>query len=110
MKEQRKLERFKMNIPAEVLVDTLHDNKEFLKLNTVNISSGGAYFITDQKFPEGAPVKLGFVLPVSQLRDLTGAYGLVKITDTVIRSDAEGIAISFKRSYKIKPYKHQKII
>ena len=65
MKEQRTRERFEMNIPADVMVSTSHDNEELLKLNTVNICSGGAYLITDKKIPEGASVKLDLFLIIS---------------------------------------------
>jgi hypothetical protein len=107
--EQRKRERFEMSIPTDVLVKNSGNNSEFLKLIAVNISSGGAYLITDQKIPEGTPVKLDFVLPSNHSRDLTGAYGYVKITGTVLRTDEDGFAVSFNRSYKITPYKYQNI-
>ena len=70
---------------------------------------GRSLSITDQKIPEGTQIKLDFVLPSGHLRDISGAYGYVKISGTVLRSDNDGFAVSFNRSYKIIPYKHQKI-
>ena len=77
--EQRKHERFKMSIPARILVTTSCDKKEFLKLQTSNICAGGAYFITNQIIPDMAKVDLDFVLSINQLRDLTGSDGYIEI-------------------------------
>ena len=106
MKEKRRLERFDLKLPARVEPLTPEEEKEVLNLMTSDVCAGGAFFHTSEPLPEGTEVKIDLVLPLDKLKvkdDYTHAY--IKVTGTVLRSDAKGMAICFKKDYKIQPHK-----
>ncbi|MBA3018629.1 PilZ domain-containing protein [Patescibacteria group bacterium] len=103
--EQRKCERFDLNIPAklETMVSEQTKDSEILNLLTKDICAGGAFFHTAQTLPEGTEVKIDFVLDINKLKKLTENRAYIKIKGTVLRSDSEGMAICFHKNYKITP-------
>ena len=103
MEERRKLERFELNAPAKVIVQTKGDTKEELHLTTKDVSSGGAFLFASQPLAEGASVKMEFLISLDMLQELAGEKkaAKIKVKGRVIRVDAEGIAIQFDNTYKI---------
>jgi hypothetical protein len=103
MEERRRLERFELNAPAKVIVQTEGGPKEALDLTTKDVSSGGAFLFSSQPFTEGSNVKMELVISLDMLRKLAGEKkaAKIKVKGRVIRVDAEGIAIRFDSSYKI---------
>jgi len=101
--EQRKCERFTLNIPTkiETVISEQAKDKEILNLLTKDICAGGAFFHTSQSLPEGTDVKIDFVLDINKLKKLTENRAYIKIKGTVLRSDSEGMAICFHKNYKI---------
>ena len=108
--EQRKHERFKMNIPARILVTTSRGKKEYLRLDTYNICAGGAYFETDQIIHDMTRVDMDFVLPINQFKNITGTDGYVEISGIVLRRDARGMARCFNTDYEIFPFRTNKSV
>ena len=106
MGDRRHLERFNLSVPARLVVNNSRRMKEVYKTNTCNISSGGAFFKTNQTLPEGTKVELDFVIPVDRLQLTPGVSSFVKVTGKVIRSDLEGIAICFDSNYEIMPFRN----
>jgi hypothetical protein len=100
--ERRKLERFELNAPALVLLDAGGKKNEY-NLTTRDVSSDGAFLYSSQPLPDGAKVKMEFLISLETLRKLAGEKGTarVKVKGRVIRSDANGVAIRFESSYKI---------
>jgi hypothetical protein len=105
MTERRKLERFKLRIPARLEVVTQRRDVEeitpALNLTTVNICSGGAFFHTLSPLPEGTEVKIDMVLKLDRIRGLEGKSPLIGVRGRVLRTEPTGMAICFGKSYKI---------
>ncbi len=110
MEEKRKLERFDLRIPAKIkLVDLSQDDRgeEIPDLTTSDISSGGAFFHTTKPLPKGTDIKIDLILPLGKLKKLSedSLHALIEVSGTVIRTESEGMAISFDRNYQIRPVK-----
>lgn len=104
MKERRKLERYKLQVPAKIELIGAAGKKEKLQLQTRDISANGAFFTSEKPVSEGVHVSLELVLSMEKLQQLIGKKSKIelKINGTVIRSDPEGIAVSFDKKYKIR--------
>lgn len=103
MDERRKLERFELIAPARVLIETGRSERAEYDLTTRDLSSAGAFLYSSQSIPEGANVKMEFVLTLDTLQKFAGEKGRakVRVKGKVIRSDSNGIAIRFDSNYKI---------
>ena len=103
MEERRKLERFELNVPARVLVESgMHKRAEY-DLITRDVSSAGAFLFSTQPLPEGVNVKMEFLISLDTLQKFAGekSRAKVRVRGQVIRSDSDGIAIRFDSKYKI---------
>lgn len=113
-REKRRLERFDLKVPAKIEVMTSEEDKETLDLFTTDICAGGAFFHTDQPLPEGTDVKIDLVLSLEEIKKLRedSSHACIKISGTVLRTESAGMAVCFKKNYKIQPlrkgksYKH----
>jgi hypothetical protein len=103
MGERRRLERFDLSAPAQVIVESVSGGQEQLNLTTKDISSGGAYLYSPQPLIKGARVTMEMLIFLNTLWKLASEKGRVKIkvSGTVIRVDTDGIAIRFENKYKI---------
>jgi hypothetical protein len=104
--EQRKLERFDLSLPASIRVTALNREREEEKINlrTKNICQGGAFFRTARPLPEGKEVRIDLVLPLNRLkfRKIKEERSHVWVKGVVLRSEPDGMAISFRKGYKIR--------
>ena len=106
MREKRDLERYNLTIPARLEVSVNNNKREVIELQALNVCSGGAFLQTTHSISEGAQVKLDFVLPFEKIKELIGTYGCVKVSGRVVRSEPNGIAVSFDKKYEILPYRN----
>jgi hypothetical protein len=110
MTERRKLERFKLRVPARIEVVTqLRDVEESppaFNLTTENICSGGAFFPTLSHLPEGTEVKIDMVLNFDRIKGLEGKGPLIRVSGKVLRAEPTGMAIRFGKDYEILPSSH----
>ena len=97
---RRRFERFDLELPAEIEVLTPEHEKHTYDLLTRDVSAGGAFFPTAKAIPAGARVRLNLVISRQWLERLTGTRGLIEVGGTVVRSDPQGIAISFDKDYR----------
>lgn len=106
MKEQRRLKRFKLKLPAriELVPQDPQGETKILRLKTDNICSGGAFFDTLSPLPEGTPVRVDFVLDFKRLRYPKDKRPLVSVRGHVLRSEPTGIAVRFLKDYTIFPH------
>lgn len=106
MEEKRRLERFGLKIPASLEVVPSAGQGEMLNLLTSNICSGGAFFDTSLALPEGTEVKIDLVLPLHRLPTISTEYdrARIELTGKVVRSDNEGMAVTFDPEYVIRPW------
>jgi c-di-GMP-binding flagellar brake protein YcgR len=101
MKERREFERFDLELPARVEVETPGQRTEPFSLKTSNISAGGAFFPTAKPFSEGTKLQLNIILAIEKLKKLTGSQCHIKVKGTVVRSEEDGMVIRFQRDYDI---------
>lgn len=103
MAERRRLERFDLVAPAQVLVESKRGAKAQLSLTTKDVSSAGAYLYCPQPLVEGARVRMELLISLDTLWKLGGEKGRtkIKVRGTIIRVDPDGIAIRFESNYKI---------
>ena len=95
MKEQRKYERFQLELPARLETNST-DKKEILELQTKDISAAGALLVgTTEQFPTGIRCQLELIVTSERIKELTGVQGLIKIAGTIVRSSPDGVAICF---------------
>ena len=114
MKEQRQLERFDIRVPAKIekkAIEQAVQEKEAFHFETRDISSGGAYFYTEQPLPKGTEVKVDLFLPLDKLRELKEEYCQVHInvTGQVLRSEPAGMAVRFNTDWEISPFANSSI-
>jgi len=107
VEERRRYERFNLKLPAQVEMtpSVPVQEKKILHLHTKNICAGGSYFITVKPFPEGSEVKIHLVVQAEKIKKLTGRQAHVTMMGKVLRTDAEGMAISFSKAYTLTSYR-----
>ena len=115
--EDRRLQqRFSLDLQVKISAETV-TGKEGFHEETIaaNISSGGAFIVTNRKIPIASRVqmefflafedleKLQFILSVESLRVCQGKHVWVKASGVVIRTEEKGIGIIFDTDYQISP-------
>jgi len=101
--ERRKLERFKLQLLANISVRGKDKDIKSIKLLTQDVCSGGAFFKTPNPLSVGTKVDLDLIIKIDRLKDITGNSALVNLTGTIIRTHREGMAICFDEDFKISP-------
>jgi hypothetical protein len=115
--ERRQQQRFFLDLQVKISTETKTGEVLFHEeTTTANISSGGAFILTDHKFSLASTVqlefflafedleKLRFILSVASLRAAyKGKHVWVKATGVVIRTEEKGIGIIFDTDYQISP-------
>jgi hypothetical protein len=95
MKERRKCERFQLELPARLEMNST-EKKEIFELQTRDISAAGALLLgTSEQYPAGTRCQLELIVISERIKELTGVQGLIKIEGTVVRSTPDGVAICF---------------
>ena len=110
-KEKRKMQRFRLEIPAKIEVISAGQQKGTIEVLTSDICAGGAYFQTRKPLPEGTQVKIDMVLPLEHLKKLSEEYNraYIKVSGTVLRTEPSGMAVSFDEDYELEPYKEDPV-
>ena len=99
---RRKYERFDVSLQAKLaLVEQQHS----FDLSTRDISAGGAFFDTEKPVTEGCKVTIEITISNETLKKMTGYGSCIKVDGVVVRSDSDGIAVSFK-GHEIVPVKY----
>jgi hypothetical protein len=106
MAERRKIERFDLAAPAQLVVESVSGKNSHLSLTTKDVSSAGAFLFCPQPLVEGSRVKMELFISLEKFWKLAGERGNAKIRvrGTVVRVDADGIAIRFESKYKITTF------
>ncbi|MDH3774120.1 MAG: PilZ domain-containing protein [Deltaproteobacteria bacterium] len=101
MKEQRKHERFQLELPARLEMNS-SERTEIFELQTRNISAAGALLSgTTVQFPTGTRCQLELIVTSERIKELTGVQGLIKIEGTIVRSTPDGVAVCFNGDCEI---------
>ena len=106
MEERRKHKRFKLRLPAkiELVPQDPQEEARIVRLESSNISFGGAFFDTPNPLPEGTPVRIDFALAFQRLRFPGNRRPLIRVRGNVLRSEPTGMAIRFLKGYTIVPH------
>ena len=95
MKERRKCERFQLELPARLEMNS-SEKTEIFELQTRDISAAGALLVgIKEQFPTGTRCQLELIVASERIKELTGVQGLIKVGGTIVRSTPDGLAICF---------------
>lgn len=97
------MERFALELPAQLLVAKGGDPNGKLAAWTTDICAGGAFFNTDQSIPLGTEVSIDLFFSLERFNALETNQARIEIMGKVIRSEANGMAVSFDKRYKVSP-------
>ncbi len=101
MLEKRKIKRFAVRVPAELKVNGLDQPPRTTNYLTRDISSSGAFLITDNPLPIGTKVGVQFFIGGKPEQPDTQLSTRLKTTGRVIRTSLEGMALFFDRQCQI---------
>ena len=101
--ESRKLERYDLDLPVELFEKGFPQQQASVKLRTVDVSAGGAFFRTEEPLAIGTEVQVEMTLSLDELKKIKGKRALIKVAGAVVRTEKEGMAISFDARYRIEP-------
>jgi hypothetical protein len=95
MEDRRKYERFQLELPARLEINSLQRPQMF-ELRTRDISAAGTLLLgTTEQFAVGTRCHLELIVASERIKDLTGVQGLIKIEGTIVRSTPDGVVICF---------------
>jgi c-di-GMP-binding flagellar brake protein YcgR len=102
--ERRQIERIPLEVPAIVSMMDSNGKEKSYELITRDISSGGAFLMTENPLKEGTDVKVDIVLSLfknrTKAREKTTR---IDVSGYVTRTEDEGMAVCFNRKFKIMP-------
>ncbi len=103
MNEKRKFRRYDLQLPSHIYkLDGGQD--EHIASKTCNISSGGAFFFTNNALDVGTKVEIELLLPIKNLYPSEGyTASIVKSTGYVVRTETKGMAVAFEAANIINP-------
>ena len=105
MRDRRNIERYSLSLPAKIKVSGKTPDGDIIISRTKDISSSGAYIVTDAALPEGTSIEVEFDLSIAKLVEMMGKTGYVrvKVEGKVARTDVNGVAVKFSKDYEIQP-------
>ena len=86
---------------VEVIEPGTGEETQVLDLMTRDISADGAFLNTDKPLPEGTKVKLEVSFSIKKSKTFQHIKSLIKFSGLVARTEAEGMAICFRRRYTV---------
>jgi hypothetical protein len=101
MSDRRAMQRFNLRLSASVCCKAEERGvtpKE--ECVTTNICAGGAYFLISKPFPIGMEVLLDISWPPPGIKLKKPYKTLINLSGTVVRSDADGMAVVFRNDVK----------
>lgn len=103
MQEKRAQKRFDLQIVSRLRYAARAHSDQAVEAVSRDISSIGAFFITPDTLPLGASLVAEIILPVSRLEKTLASDSMLKCVGTVVRKDADGVAVHFDKSCVISP-------
>ncbi|UCG08542.1 MAG: PilZ domain-containing protein, partial [Desulfobacterales bacterium] len=99
--ERRRLERFDLQLPADI--ECLAPIKYKFRVFTRNISAGGAYFDTTVSFPESTRFKVNLFVTIKDTVDMPPTQVKIDVRGCVLRSERTKMALRFDEDYRVLP-------
>lgn len=100
MKELRESERFSLELQARIQT-LISKKKEIFDLKTKDISSSGAFILTDYPFKIGTRFKLSLEVSNDRIKRLTGSFSLIDCNGAVVRATSRGVGVQFDKGCRI---------
>ena len=102
---KRKMDRYDLSVPAFISpkVEMGTNTGAGLELKTKNISSGGAFLITDSPFQIDTEVDLNIRIALFDESSKRVRESNVYVSGSVIRVNTVGMAVKFDKKYQIVP-------
>ena len=99
--ERRKMERFSLELPTSLWVTSQSEKSEPIELLTSNVCAGGAFYNTEKPLPSGIELKVNFMVPLDNLKNIDVKKVSVEVLGWVIRTTNQGMAVCFDEKCKI---------
>ena len=101
MEERRKYERFQLELPARLEMNS-SQRREIFEFRTADISAAGALLLgATEQFTVGSRCHLELIVTSERIKELTGVQGLIKVEGTIVQSAPDRVAISVNGDYQI---------
>ena len=107
--ENRRVERFDLDLEAFVYVSDDSDQPNSLTMQSRDVSSDGVYLMTENPLPVGTKLKVDMILSLDEIKKI-GGKALIKSSGEVLRTESGGMAICFDSNSKIVPFSSKKQI
>jgi len=103
--DNRKVQRFVLAVSS--LIDSHTGSSEVLnpELLSRDVSSGGAYFVTQNPLDVGTRLVVNLELKPQYMKGFEDRKACITIGGVVLRRETNGMAVQFDKSYKIKSIK-----
>jgi hypothetical protein len=103
--DKRKMDRYDLNVPALISPrrETETDTRAWIEFKTKNVSSGGAFLITDRPYQIDTKVDIDIHIALFDTVSNRAKESDVHVSGTVVRVDAAGMAIKFDNKFQIVP-------
>lgn len=100
---KRKLERFQLQLKATARIHAAGQHEDSEDFTTRDISSGGAFLLTETPWAHGTMIHLDIFVPPRSKDHSAQPRSLISLCGTVIRTESHGMAICFEKGYQIFP-------
>ncbi len=99
MEDRRTMRRFDLKLPCFTRATNLRGDP--VQLATRNISSGGAFLMTEMPMPVGTRLTMEIVICRASGSADCASGGCVRLNGEVLRAEASGMAVEFDDQYLI---------
>ena len=103
MIEKRKVERFDLELEAFVSLPGESDPTDKGNMVTRDVSMSGVYLVTDAPLPVGSKVNVDMILTLGGRKKHHAQQAWIKASGKVLRTDSQGMAVSFDDQSRILP-------
>ena len=94
VQDRRGIGRFDMNLRS--LIKECRERERILELYTRDVSSDGAFFLTDDPIPVDTDLSLTLFLPAGPQ-----PKGKITVDGKVVRTEQKGMAVRFRPNYTL---------
>ena len=101
MHERRSARRFDLKLPCLICVAEEESAEEILRVETLNISTDGAYCATRTPLPNGTRMSIEVVVQRPDEADDCRDGSCISLYGQVVRANEAGMAIRFDQQYQI---------
>ena len=103
MNDNRKFDRYEINIPVRALIDKPGGVSEKIEIEAINLSARGMLIKKGISLPDSSPIKFEIMFHFEDLKTSENPDGdlMMTVTGHVMRTEDEGIVIRFNDDYEM---------